>query len=86
MTPASRFTWSETLSAWSESSSWARVSLSGRTSRWIRSLAYSTSTPIERIGSLSSISERPSSFSPTGLKPPSAMKARSTSFAPSKIG
>ena len=37
VTPASCLTWSETASAWSESSSWAMLILSGRTSRLARS-------------------------------------------------
>ena len=34
---AQRLTWSETASACSESSAWAVLILSGRTSRWMRS-------------------------------------------------
>ena len=42
--------------------------------------------PIEPIGSDRPISPRPESCSPSGFSPESAMKARSTSLAPSKIG
>jgi hypothetical protein len=38
------------------------------------------------MGSPSPISPSPESFSPSGLTPESAIKARITSFAPSKIG